>query len=99
MPLERVERTPKTVSIRELVEHVNHLNAESTCDPEVRKGWNTFLEDILNAKKAYAGYGFLPNGEVPPGHLPGIVRRPRQDPEFPDDTRRYYYLHQKLKGG
>ena len=86
----------KTVLISDLIIEVNRLNAESTCAPDLRVGWNTFLEDILKKADVYAGFKMLSEGEVPVGFPPGfnIVDGKYG---FPDDSRRRYYWHRHLR--
>jgi hypothetical protein len=65
----------------------------STCKPEVRRGWNSFLENVLCHVDAYKGFFFLTAKDVPIGEKPGII--PNHDnpglTEFPDETRRNYF--------
>jgi hypothetical protein len=81
----------KTIKIADLVALVNRHNRESTCQSDVRHGWNALLEDVLHGADAYAGFGYLSAAEVPPGHQPGIVGEPDHF-SFPDESRRRYYL-------
>ena len=81
----------KNVSIRSLIMQVNKMNAESTCSKEVRQGWNGLLEDIMMDAKVYAGYGHLRADQVPADCLPGITGT-SGNYQFPDDTRRFYYI-------
>lgn len=86
----------KTVSIRSLVENVNARNLKSTCSPEARTAWNLLLEGILMDAQVYAGFGYIREG-LPDGQEPGV----RVDPEtrattFPDESRRFYYMHHSL---
>jgi hypothetical protein len=60
---------PSTKALKAMV---NERNKASTCDPKVREGWNSFLEDILHKTGCYKGFGFLKPDEVPGGHAPGI---------------------------
>lgn len=90
----------QTVSIYKLLETVNYRNQHSTCAPEVREGWNSILENILMDAEVYGGFMYLDETQVPKGHLPGIVRnteKPEGPHRFPDETRRVYYGHRKLK--
>lgn len=87
----------KTIHIADLVALVNEKNKVSTFEPEVRKGWNIFLEDVLDKADVYAGFGYYTANEVPPGYDPGIVRHENGQNEFPDETRVFYYLHRKLR--
>jgi len=89
----------KTVSIEAMIQVVNNRNAKSTVSAEMRTGWNCLLESILHDAGVYAGYGYLPAENVPAGQLPGVVRCAdgSKASEFPDESRREYYLHRKLR--
>ncbi|MCK9600958.1 MAG: hypothetical protein M0R06_18090 [Sphaerochaeta sp.] len=84
----------KTVTIQTIVDEVNHRNKVSTCNPQVREGWNALLEGILLETDTYGGYRYLEQCAVPEGQLPGIVRT-MGDPIFPDETRRVYRMRQQ----
>tara|TARA_R110002124_G_scaffold111625_1_gene265555 strand:+ start:640 stop:936 length:297 start_codon:yes stop_codon:yes gene_type:complete len=71
-------RKRKTFKITELIKMVNRMNEESTCSPEIRIGWNCFVEGILMETKTYEGYNFARNAFDP------------QTGEIIDDTRRMY---------
>jgi hypothetical protein len=88
----------KTVDIYELILFVNKRNRESICQPEIRKGWNGLLNDILHKANVYSGFGYLIQSEVPEGQLPGIIQS-EIGPEFneyPDPTRCFYYVDSSL---
>lgn len=81
----------KTVKIAALIEDINRRNKLSICLPEVRQGWNAFLEHVLHITNNYKGFGYLEENEVPAGQKPGVIRgEPNQ---FPDETRRFYYVN------
>jgi len=71
-------RKRKTFKITELIKMVNRMNEESTCSPEIRIGWNCFVEGILMETKTYEGYNFARNAFDP------------QTGEIIDDSRRLY---------
>ena len=54
-------RKRKTFKITELIKMVNRMNEESTCSPEIRIGWNCFVEGILMETKTYEGHNFATN--------------------------------------
>jgi hypothetical protein len=81
----------KTFKLRRLVEMVNRRNRNYTCSPDMREGWNSLLEEVLLNNDNYAGFCYLTAKEVPEGQLPGVERN-GYDTQFPDDTRRIYYL-------
>jgi len=84
-------KAKKTFKVAELVTIVNVRNKLSTCEPEVRRGWNALLEIVLHETGNYEGFGFLNSTLVPPGHKPGITTDPETGAHtFPDETRRYY---------
>lgn len=89
----------KTVNVVEMIEWTNRRNRESTCSAEIRKGWNTALEEILHLTGNYAGFGYLTVDQVPPGQLPGVIRGATpKEVTFPDESRVFYYTHSRLKG-
>ena len=96
-----------TVDIVDLIDEINRLNRVSCVDKQMRAGWNTFLENILEKNNVYAGFSYLTEEQMQAaGHnkspeiakqLPGVIRH--EDPtknEFPDDTRRQYHYHRRL---
>lgn len=62
----------KTFSIAGVLYEINQKNQSSTCDPQVRQGWNSMLESILMAADVYSGFGYLDFADVPQGQSPGI---------------------------
>ena len=100
-------RKRKTVAIEAIVTEVNRRNTGSTCDPEVRRGWNSLLEILLIDANQYGGFCYLQKDEVPKGYDPGIVwangTTPHSYPKglketghaFPDETRRHYFFKQR----
>ena len=71
-------RKKKTFKIKEIIKMVNRMNEESTVSPEVRMGWNCFVEGILMETGNYEGYNFARNAFDP------------QTGEIIDDSRRRY---------
>lgn len=89
----------KTIELIELIEFVNKALRESPDISEmrgVRRGMATVLEHTLMKADAYAGYGYLTENQVPQGCDPGIVTVGGKT-EFPDVTRRAYYIDRRLK--
>jgi len=86
----------KTIKIAALVAKVNDLNQHSICPPEVRRGWNSLLEDVLHGADAYVGFGYLSVTEVPRYQTPGITGE-APNFQFPDETRRRYIVHSRLQ--
>ena len=86
----------KTIKVVDLIARVNARNRCSTCPAEARKGWNSLLEEVLAATDNYAGFGYLKETEVPRGEQPGIAGT-SPDCTFPDDTRRSYCIHPRLR--
>jgi hypothetical protein len=89
------------VQLRDLVAWVNERNRTSTCEPQVREGWNALLSSFLMDAEGYAGFGFLTAEELAGearGQPPGIVRddsgNNRHD--FPDETRIKFYMPRGL---
>lgn len=84
----------KTISVKKFVDEINRRNKLSTCEPNVRNGWNDLLEFVLRETNQYNGFGYLQQHEVPQGQLPGIIKN-LEDPEkntYPDDSRKVYYM-------
>lgn len=78
------------------IEMVNYRNANGRDTRDVREALNSFVETLLHDSRAYSGFSYLTRGEVPEGELPGI--EPLDDEKmFPDDSRRFYYTHPKLR--
>jgi len=48
----------KTVKISEIIEIVNRRNEFSTCNEDVRSGWNCLLEELLEKTNNYKGYSY-----------------------------------------
>ena len=71
-------RKRKTFKITELIKMVNRMNEESTVSPEVRIGWNCFVEGILMETGNYEGYNFAKSAFAP------------ESDEIIDDSRRLY---------
>ena len=81
----------KTIDVEQLKLEVNRRNKHSTCDEDVRRGWNSLLELVLHATGNYRGFNMYTHSDVPAGKLAGIVRHEDGRVEFPDDSRRFYY--------
>lgn len=98
-----MSRPRKTLRIADVVDKVNHMNRESTCDAGKRAGWNALLESLLHDADAYKGYNNLGSVNVPEGHAPGIKWIEDGDgyglPNFDgcDDTRRVYHLDRRAR--
>jgi hypothetical protein len=90
----------KTIDVAVLIEECNRLCRESTCSPEHRLGVCSFLEWVMMRQNVYVGFGYLSQSEVPKGELPGIIRdeSPEHNHQFPDESRRFYYVHSFLGG-
>ena len=88
----------KTVKIVELINQVNDKNKKSTCNADVRRGWNALLESVLMAAECYEGFRYLHTDEVPTGELPGIHidYADNQKRTFPDTTRIAFYTPKHL---
>ncbi len=87
-------RKRKTVAFIDMIDYVNERNRLSTCTPQVREGWNSFLSSMLMKAEVYAGFDYLSSGWVPPGQDPGIVRDANGEGlhSYPDETRvRFHY--------
>ena len=78
-------RKKKTFKITELIKMVNRMNEESTVSPELRMGWNCFVEGILMETNTYEGYNFAKNAFDP------------QTGEIIDDSRRMYCESDQVK--
>jgi hypothetical protein len=89
-----------TIRVRDLVEKVNRMLSLSTCGAEGREALVSVISSVLHETGNYAGFRYLDEGEVPQGHLPGIVRKPSpcgdDTVSFPDDTRVEFYLSKHL---
>ena len=76
----------KTIKVNEFVDKVNDMLANSTVEPEARKGIVAVADHFLHDTGNYYGFRYLRDYEVPTGHKPGINRNP--DGTLPDiDTR------------
>lgn len=85
----------KTIRIGDLVDTVNLMLENSTCDPEVRRGMCSVVETVLHKTDNYDGFRYLNHLEVPEGCAPGKLVSGRDEDgnpifDFPDDTRRQY---------
>lgn len=88
-------RARKTVDLDKLVARINQILKESTCEPSIRQGMINVTEMALVQANAYRGFRYLLPGEVPAGHLPGIVPGVGRDVnglkvpnnQYPDQTR------------
>jgi hypothetical protein len=65
---------------------------------------------VLHDGGVYDGFNYLQGSEVPAGQLPGVIHdraymdasneereSMKPDHKFPDETRRSYYTHRKLR--
>ncbi len=88
----------KTIKVEELINEVNYLNSHSTCNSDIREGWNSILEHVLHNTETYDGFQYLTadrmRGEAA-GQQPGIVYVDDK-PVFPDETRRRYFVNKRL---
>ena len=88
----------KTVDIETIIRMVNYRNRESICNPEIRKGWNSLISEILTSFDTYAGFRYLDASEVPENQDPGIAKGLKAGMvTFPDDSRIKFFLHDNLK--
>ncbi len=85
----------KTIRVADIIRMVNVHNHCSICPPDVRKGRNSLLEEILAATDNYVRLGYLSESEVPRGQAPGISEV-SPNCTFPDDTRCAYVFDRKL---
>jgi hypothetical protein len=91
----------KTVSVRKLIESVNQLNRSTAVSPEMREGWNTLLEQVLSEANAHAGFNYYSAEQLAAEKIyqpPGVIIN-HEDPsknQFPDVSRRFYYIHKDL---
>jgi len=87
----------KTIKVQDLIDIVNRRNKHSTCSPEVRKGWNSLLEEVLHKTDNYNGFNFLAPDEVPEGEKPGIecFNQDTSKNVFPDESRKVFYSVKK----
>ena len=87
----------KTVHLIDVIREVNEKNRMSTCSADVRNGWNDLLEGLLMRADVYAGFKCLTEKDVPAGHLPGMEDGKDGHKVFPDESRKHYYTHKKLR--
>jgi hypothetical protein len=89
----------KTVKIETLLRMVNYRNRNSTCEAEIRRGWNSLASEVLHNADVYAGFRYLDESEVPEKQPPGIIRdeTPGGGITFPDDSRIKFFIHHSLK--
>ena len=103
MSLNRVEKGRRsTVHLVDLIKHVNDRNKLSKLGPDFRNGANILLEDMLHANNVYAGFGYYGADDLAADEKPGVIFH--RDgagnllkSEFPDETRRFYYIHRSLR--
>jgi hypothetical protein len=94
LPKEFIMARPrKTIAIAELVAIVNRRNQHSTCTPDIRKGWNSLLEEVLAMTDNGDGFSYLKEGEVPFEKDPGIRidKEGKFTWENTDNSRVHYY--------
>jgi len=84
-------RKQRTKGLQAVVDKVNDMLARSTVTPEKRDGIIALVSALLHESGTYRGFGYLDASQVPEGHRPGIIRHLGASPEFPDETRRFYY--------
>ena len=84
----------KTINVVDVVDTVNRMLLESTCNADVRRGMGAVLTIILHRTDNYDGFRYLNEGDgIPVGHEPGIVWEGEGEdrhPTYPDDSRRQY---------
>lgn len=85
-----------TVQLVDIVRRVNAMNRCSDVDPFVRAGWNQLLSQLLEENNCYAGFGYLPTGEVPINCEPGIISGKGKEILHPDPTRIFFCVHASL---
>jgi len=51
--------TRKTFDVADMVAMTNEMLANSTCSPEIRKGWMGALEQVLFKTGNYKGFRYL----------------------------------------
>ena len=94
-------RTRATIRVSDIAALVNFRNRRSTCPPELRKGWNSLVSDLLLKTGNYHGFRFLLQDEVPNGESCGIIPD-YQNPanhQFPDESRIVYLGFDGCQGG
>ena len=95
----------KTVRLADIVDEVNRRNRQSTCNRDVRAGWNSLCESLMMQADNYGGFGCLDSAQLEgdaKGYAPGIVWGYNESGDrdnklnlYPDDTRRVYYLKKR----
>lgn len=88
----------KTVNVDILVDKANAMLSDSKMSPDFRKGVMVMVEAILSESNNYDGFRYLREHEVPDGEKAGIIFDPVNfNHEYPDETRRQYYLGGRMK--
>ena len=91
----------KTIDVETLKRHINNRLSDTVFDsrrPDIvgsdfRKGLMNTLEVVLHETGNYKGFRYLGLDEVPKGHLPGIKRNHRDEPDWTDtDNTRVRYF-------
>ena len=91
----------KTIDIETLKQHINNRLSDTVFDgrrpnivgSDFRKGLMNTLEMVLHETGNYKGFRYLGLDEVPKGHLPGIKRNHRDEPDWTDtDNTRVRYF-------
>lgn len=85
----------KTTDLAKMIETVNRRNKHSMCSPDVRRGWNSLLAEMLHDAGVYEGFGYYEAKDL--GDVePGIAKDKNGNNVFPDDTRIFYFYHRSL---
>jgi hypothetical protein len=71
----------KTIDVQYLRDNINQRLADSTCEPEVRYGMISILENVLHETGNYKGFCYLDP----------ITRQATGKMHVLDESRRYYY--------
>jgi hypothetical protein len=93
----------KTVKIAEIVDYANgFLSAPTNESREAREAIIRMVENCLMKANAWSGYRYLTEQDLPKGIEPGMRPKAVQtswhtDYEFPDTTRRHYFLRLSLR--
>lgn len=95
----------KTINVDTLKLHINNRLADTVFEgclhaghrpivgSDFRKGLMNTLEMVLHETGNYKGFRYLGLDEVPKGHLPGIKRNHRDEPDWTDtDNTRVRYF-------
>lgn len=91
----------KTVQVVDLIEQANNflLMSDESKRAE-RLGVCTFIENILHDAGAYAGFNYLYQRHLDEAGVkgkPGIIFDDvDHNHQYPDDSRRFYFVHRKL---